>query len=275
MHGSALEKVILALGTSAALGAVGLGIWSTDANAHPRQDGVPMTERQAKEGGDTNAAPVARRPRTPFLQPPRDLPPAGRGGERVMSVLEGVRENLRETRYQHRTVVSERRGRYLWDCSGMADWVLEKARLRRARRALNRSRPVARTFFRTIDRAPTDRARRGWQKIEHIEDVRPGDVFAWLRPPDWPRRNTGHTGFVIEAPRRVNHWPGMYIVRIADATSVPHQDDTRSWPGDGGYGEGTILWTTDGAGEALAYGWHGVRSRGVVTTRAVFGRVSR
>ncbi|MEM9067570.1 MAG: hypothetical protein AAGE52_03660 [Myxococcota bacterium] len=213
-------------------------------------------------------------PPQPFLAPRREEPAATPAAERVLETLAGVRENLRETRYQHRTVVRERRGKYLWDCSGMADWVLRRA-ARRAQRALHRERPVARTFFRTIDRAPTDRARRGWQKIAHIEDVRPGDVFAWLRPPNWPRRNTGHVGFVLEAPRRVNHWPGAYVVRIADSTSVPHQDDTRDLRGEGGYGEGTILWMTDGAGTALSYGWFGALSPGVVETRAVFGRVHR
>jgi hypothetical protein len=254
-------------GGLAAVAAIGFGFWlPTNVEASPNKERT-LVGREAP--------PPPPQPAQPFLQPPRDLQPGGPGGERVLSVLDGVRENLRETRYQHRTVVNERRGRYLWDCSGMADWVLGKARLRRARRALNRSRPVARSFFRTIDRAPTERARRGWQKMDHIENVRPGDVFAWLRPPDWPNRNTGHVGFVLAAPRRVNRWPGMYIVRIADATSVPHQDDTRTWPGEGGYGEGTILWTSDGLGQALAYGWHGVRSRGVVETRAVFGRLSR
>ncbi len=195
-----------------------------------------------------------------------------RAQRRVLEILERVRGNIRETRYQHQTRVREARGQYFWDCSGMAAWILRRS-APRALRSIQRDRPVARSFFRVIDRAPTTRFRGGWKKIDHIENVRPGDVFAWLRPPDWPRRNTGHVGFVLEAPERV---PGTqaYTVRIADATSYPHQDDTRTWQVDTGYGEGTILWTTDGRGQALAYGWFGTRSPRVVETRAVFGRVN-
>ena len=233
---------------------------------------APSSGRASPRGTEERVAPVE----PVEVLPPAPLPaePATEAAARVMETLEGIRSNLQETRYQHRTVVNERRGRYLWDCSGMADWVLART-APRAHRELRRERPVASTFFRVIDRAPTDEARRGWRKLPHMEDARPGDVFAWLRPPDWPRRNTGHVGFVIDRPRPVPRWPGYYSVRIADATSVPHQDDSRSWPGEGGYGEGTIVWMTDGSGTASAYGWHGIFSRGVVETRAVFGRVTR
>jgi hypothetical protein len=198
--------------------------------------------------------------------------PATRAAEKVLSVLDRVSERMRTTRYQHRTVVNESRGHYGWDCSGMAAWVLKRSSPR-ALRALHRERPVAATFFDEIERAPIGRARAGWERLAHIEDARPGDVFAWLRPPDWPRRNTGHVGFVLEQPRRVPGWSDGYTVRVADATSVPHQDDSRGWPGEGGFGTGTLLFMTDGQGNATAYGWFGTLSRGVVPTRIVFGRL--
>lgn len=207
----------------------------------------------------------------------RALPPAepaNAAAGRVLARLARIEQRMSRTRYQHQTVVNEHRGLYLWDCSGMADWVLART-ARRAQRRLRSERPVARTFFRVIDRAPTDRAQGGWQRMAHIEDARPGDLFAWLRPPDWPRRNTGHVGFVLSVPRPAPGIPGAYLVRIADATSIPHEDDTRSYPGDGGYGKGTILFATDGNGQVTGYGWHGSMSQRVVLTRAVFGRVSR
>lgn len=207
----------------------------------------------------------------------RPLPPAQpatAAAGRVLERLQRVEARLTRTRYQHRTVVNEHRGLYLWDCSGMADWVLART-ARRAHGRLRSERPVARTFFQVIDRAPTEGQRSGWQRVAHIEDARPGDLFAWLRPPDWPRRNTGHVGFVLSVPRPAPDIPGAYLVRIADATSVPHELDSRSYPGDGGYGTGTILFTTDGAGVVTGYGWHGSMSQRVVLTRTVFGRVSR
>lgn len=255
------------------LGALAFAVALGAATMVPSRGDAETRDSSAARAPSTEVAPPEPpSPPAPFVAPARDLPPATEAAARIVGVLEGVRANLRDTRYQHTTAVNERLGRYRWDCSGMADWVLGKARLRRARAALQRSRPVARTFFETIRRAPTGRAARGWERLERIEDARPGDVFAWLRPPDWPRRNTGHVGFVVGAPRRVNAWPGAYVVRIADATSVPHQDDTRAWPGEGGYGEGTILWMTE-AGRALGYGWQGVHSRGWVATEALFGRL--
>lgn len=265
-----LRRSLLALGGGLALvlGLGGLFFVPSHTDAETRTPG-PSAERPSV-ASETPEAPAVR---VPFVEPPRDEPPATDAAARVLAVLDDVRTNLRDTRYQHTTVVNESLGRYRWDCSGMADWVLGKARLRRARAALQRSRPVARTFFETIRRAPTERSARGWERLTRIEDARPGDVFAWLRPPDWPRRNTGHVGFVVAAPRRVNAWPGAYVVRIADATSVPHQDDTRDGThAEGGYGEGTILWMTD-AGRALGYGWHGIHSRGWVETEALFGRL--
>jgi hypothetical protein len=208
------------------------------------------------------------------VQPGEDDGPANDAGTRVLEVIERVRANLRETRYQHTTRVREREGSYGWDCSGMAAWMLKRS-APAALRALGRDRPVARDFYGVIARAPTDRARRGWRRIDHIESVRPGDVFAWLRPADWPRRNTGHVGFVRETPRAVPGLYGAYTVRITDATSVPHQDDTRSYPGDGGFGTGTILFTTDGHGTPTAYGWFGTARLTVVSTSIVFGRLSR
>jgi len=269
-----LRQVLLAFGGFGFVLALGAS-FAVPSRTDAETRRAPTGDAASGDGsdGDPGEAPEdAPREHVPFVEPARDLPPVTAAATRVLDVLADVRTNVRDTRYQHTTVVNERLGRYRWDCSGMADWVLEKARLRRARAALQRSRPVARTFFEAIRRAPTGRAAQGWERLPRIEDARPGDVFAWLRPPDWPRRNTGHVGFVLAAPRRVNAWPGAYVVRIADATSVPHQDDTRTWPGEGGYGEGTILWMTD-AGRAFGYGWHGIHSRGYVETEALFGRL--
>lgn len=195
-------------------------------------------------------------------------PPGSDAAARVLETLEHVEGTTRRTRYQHRTRVREARGEYLWDCSGMAAWVLRRA-APRARRTLRSGRPVARTFARTIARAPTDRPRRGWQRIDHIRDVRPGDVFAWERPPDFPSRNTGHVGFVVHRPVRLSD--DLWAVRILDSTSLSHQDDTREGERTG-TGRGTMTFATDGRGHAEAYGWHGTRSLGHIETPVVFGR---
>jgi hypothetical protein len=100
-------------------------------------------------------------------------------------------------------------------------------------------------------------------------------VFAWRRPRGFPSRNTGHVGFVVEAPLPVPAIPGAYAVRVADSTSWGHQDDTRAPDGVGGFGLGTLVFLTDGDGHGTHYGWYGTASEGYVVTPIVFGRVSR
>ena len=232
-----------------------------DAAATPPADALPAS---------IHAIEVAPRAAPRFV----DSAPASRSGTRVLETLARVRGEVRSSRYQHNTVVRERDGLFAWDCSGMAAWVMSRA-APRALASVGGERPVARDFYRAITRAPTARGRGGWLRLARISEARPGDVFAWLRPNDWPARNTGHVGFVLAAPVPVPWLPGAYVVRIADATSVGHQDDTRANDADGGYGEGTLMFLTDGAGHGNAYAWHGTLSGASVQTDIVFGRLVR
>ena len=201
-----------------------------------------------------------------------DAEPASRPGRKLITLKDEIQEDLTYTAYEHRTRVRPKEGIYIWDCSAMASWMLRKV-APRARKAMDKGRPVARDFYRQIKRSPTRRAKDGWRRIAHIEDVRPGDMFAWERPKGFPSKNTGHVGFAIETPRPVPDWPGAYTLRIVDATSLPHQDDTRA-PDGAGIGEGTILFMTDGQDRGIGYGWHGGRSRGVILTKIGFARFS-
>ena len=209
----------------------------------------------------------------PPAPPPVEAEPATRAARRVLEVVERVRTSVRTSRYQHRRQVRERDGVFHWDCSLMVEWVLERAAPRSVRHLDALSRPLAVHFVQAIERAPTRGYRRGWQRIERIQDVRPGDVFAWRRPDGFPSRNTGHVGFVLGAPRAVPGAPGMFAVRVADATASLHQDDTRPWPGDGGFGIGTLAFLTDAEGRGTHYGWAGTRSQAYVVTPILFGRV--
>lgn len=201
--------------------------------------------------------------------------PATPAAARLIALLEEVEATTRQAAYRHRTTVRRKSGVFLWDCSGMMTWLLART-APRAREALDRERPVAATYFHTIARAPERPTRRGWQRIGDIDDVRPGDVFAWLRPPHWPRGgNTGHVGIVVEAPEPVRGLEGAFTIRIADASRYTHADDTRDPDGEGGLGRGTILFVVDGHGAPIAYGWRGTDGRFVQETSIVFGRVVR
>lgn len=212
--------------------------------------------------------------RGPFsVEVPRPPAPSTRAAGRVLEIIERIRASVRDTRYQHHLVVRERSGVYRWDCSLMVGWVLQRASPGSMRHLASTSRPLAEHFVRTIERAPTGRFARGWQRLDDIREVRAGDVFAWRRPPGFPSRNTGHVGFALEAPRRVHGMPNGWAIRVADATGSGHENDTRPWPGDGGFGMGTLVFLTDAQGRGTHYGWFGTRSSGYVVTPILFGRV--
>jgi hypothetical protein len=194
--------------------------------------------------------------------------PTGPG--RVLASLETVEYRYVSGRYTHTTRIDERSGLYEWDCSAMVGFLLRRA-TPRAFASLGRPRPLAVDFYRAIVAAPEGTARGPWLRVPRLADARPGDVLAWPRPRWFPSRNTGHVAFVVEAPRAV---PGGYLVRIADATTVPHQDDTRR--GRTGLGRGTLLVTVDAAGRGTGYGWCGAYCRDyVVPTPVVIGRALR
>ncbi|MBX3270813.1 MAG: CHAP domain-containing protein [Sandaracinaceae bacterium] len=212
----------------------------------------------------------ARWPALPPPLPPR--PPATDAAARVLATLAQIERAQRDAAYQHRTDVNERAGRYRWDCSGLVSWVVRRA-APRAGRAMGGERLTARGIHRMIERAPRDRARAGWQRLGHIEEVLPGDVFAWRTPPGSPSRHTGHTGFVVERPRRVEGLRDAYAVRVADSIVGPHEDDSRAEGTAGGLGTGVFVFLTDGEGQATHYGWHGTRTAGYVRTPVLFGRL--
>jgi hypothetical protein len=228
-------------------------------------EGVPWPIEEAPVDGAWPSPPVFD------AAPP---PPPNRAGARVIKVLGHVAATMTSSSYKHATRVDVRAGSYDWDCSGMTAWVLRRA-APAALRGLRSARPVARTFAAAIEKAPTTKARNGWQRIANIADVMPGDVFAWRRPRGMPSKNTGHVGFVVDRPRPVPGLRGGWAVRIIDSTSFSHQDDTRHDDLDGGFGTGTVTFLADADGRVTHYGWHGTRSDWYVITPVVFGRVSR
>ena len=200
----------------------------------------------------------------------------GVGPESVASELGAIEQGLKATKYEHRLRVDRKRGVYNWDCSIMAAWVLART-APEAHRTLG-AKPLARDFYRVIDKAPVDKPRRGWQRLADVATVGPGDLFAWLKPPMFKQRpNTGHVGFVIGKPWRHPRYDGVWLIRIADATRELHGDDSRPSGGEGGFGTATIAFLTNPSGMPIAYGWYGESQDPAtyVPTQIVFGRVAR
>ncbi|MFO7564087.1 MAG: hypothetical protein R6X02_15685 [Enhygromyxa sp.] len=198
--------------------------------------------------------------------------PATRASKKLLALIESIDATRTDTLYSHRTKVRRKSGVFHFDCSGMINWMLARVGPK-ALATIDRERPVAASYVRIIEKAPTSRARGGWQQVALIHDVEPGDVFAWRRPKDWPKGgNSGHVGVVLARPAAVAHLDNAFVVRIADSTRWRHQDDTRSGD-ETGFGMGTILFVTDDDGRPIGYGWYGSQSGGWYETDVAFGRV--
>jgi hypothetical protein len=200
---------------------------------------------------------------------------------RTAAVMERVRriaDTLKSSEYSHVTRVNEAEGSYVFDCSGFVAWVLRRAasgaHLSVVSRAKDR-RPLARDYYWEIARTRPNAAR-GWARVERLVDARPGDVVAWLKPPEVRSTNTGHVAFIVESPEPSRVVEGGYLVRIADASRYYHQNDEREELGRSGFGIGTILIVADPVTHApVAYGWFGDRSAWVLSAQIAIGRPTR
>jgi hypothetical protein len=234
-----------------------------------REDPRPLDPRRLREAALPDAsAPVPVVPQVSPLDDARidwKLNP-------VMKKLGAISAGLTESEYQHGLHVNEQRGIYRFDCSGMVQWVLRRTAPRAAWTVAQglSQRPLARDFQRRIARAPVDRERGGWRRIARVDELRPGDVVAWIKPEVIDSPNTGHVAFVLLPPVLAPGYENAHLVRIADSTRLLHDDDTRN--GRDGFGFGTILLVSDPeTGVATAYGWAGLRWR-AFETRIALGR---
>jgi len=135
------------------------------------------------------------------------------------------------------------------------------------------TRPLAADFQRRIGSVGASKERGGWRRVVRVQDAAPGDVIAWVKPKIIESKNTGHVAFVVLPPTPVNGYSDAFLVRVVDATSLLHADDTRR---DGsGFGVGTILLVVDPeTGSPRAYGWVGLEWRAFETAIAI-GRPTR
>lgn len=215
--------------------------------------------------------------------PPRHRDARATSGARsdspTFDVIARIDRSLRTTRYVHAVHVDEAAGRFEFDCSGMAAWVLERsapAAHAAVMRRNGRGRPVASDYYDVIAQSPTANGSTGWLRVAHARDLKPGDLIAWRRPQPIVSSNTGHVLFVAAAPQQVDREGRRFLVRVADATSIPHGEDTRPSRHASGFGYGTIaLFLDRPEGEVVAYGWEGIPTRIDFRTPIAMGRAMR
>ena len=208
-------------------------------------------------------------------EPSSQAPP---GTARVLDLLGHIHLSLVRGRYHAITRVNEALGRYQFDCSGMAAWVLRQAAPRALKdvlRQAGRDRPVASDFVQQLWKLSPGRPSPGWRRIAHIKDLRGGDLIGWLKPEGQQSRVTGHVGFAVARAQPSESVKGGYLVRFADSSRYRHQDDTREKSDRDGFGVGTLLLVADPRGAPVAYGWRGENSVRLNHTRIVIGRPRR
>ena len=227
----------------------------------------------------TSASPIESGPILPSgpEKAGTDREPATKAAQKVMDTIEMIEQTMTATRYQHYTMVNKKKGLYYWDCSGMTAWILDRA-APKSRKKLPKKHPLAKQFYKVIEKSPTDKPKKGWQRIERPQDVCPGDVFAWLKPEFWKNnKNTGHVGFIVDTPRPHPTYDNVWLMKIADASRYRHENDSRPSDGQGGFGTGTIAFYVDAGGKGLGYGWYGSlqKLQTYIPTTIIFGRVTR
>ncbi|MGA8331524.1 MAG: hypothetical protein WB777_19830 [Mycobacterium sp.] len=179
---------------------------------------------------------------------------------------------MRVTHYQHTTRVDEASGSFMYDCSGLLDYALGRV-LPSAVRVMPTStstRPLAGDIERYLRRGLRGQIG-GWQALARVDELRPGDVIAWLATEDSKTGDTGHVMVVHATPVRNTARRQEWLVQVADSTLSPHARDSRHAP-ETGLGTGTIGLVADKHGAATAFYWRGAVSERAKDTEISLGR---
>ena len=151
------------------------------------------------------------------------------------------------TRYAHTTAIDTDRGSVTTDCSGLLTWLLKNElpdHLAGIPASPGHRRPLAADYQQAFAAGA-----KGWQAVAQVKDLRPGDVVAWRYAAPKPGGPTGHV-VIIDSEARPEG-ADRFQITVIDATSIPHDEDTRT-NGDG-LGRGSIRLRTraDGSAEAV------------------------
>jgi hypothetical protein len=179
---------------------------------------------------------------------------------------------MRLTRYQHTTRVDEASGTFFYDCSGLLDYAMGRARPADAHAlpTSTKTRPLAGDIERYLHRGVTQPIR-GWQAVTRVDELGAGDVIAWQATEDSTTGDTGHLMIVLSAPTRNSKRPAEWLVQVVDSTISPHAADSRR-PGTTGLGTGTIGLVVDDRYAPTAFYWRGGITKQAKPTEIALGR---
>lgn len=230
--------------------------------ATPKDEAAPFIPGQ--EGDD---APLTT------LRPP---PPAGAARAALLAEVERELAVMKTSIYSHRARIDETAGAFDYDCSGLLDYALSRAApdALAAVQATTSRRPRSSDYVAFLSTIPIGSTKGRWVHVGRAKDLLPGDVIAWLKPPESSSSNTGHTMIVHGAVTPDSEEPGAIVVPIVDSTEHPHvPGDVRAAAHRTGLGQGEIVLITDMSGRPVGYRWsRGARSR-EKTTAIALGRL--
>jgi hypothetical protein len=159
--------------------------------------------------------------------------------------------NIRETRYQHPTHVVASAGIYDMDCSGFVDYLLKRVapdRYAQIPIEPRHFRPRAAVYYHFFADLPENHTP-GWEQINHLADVKAGDIIAWARTPS-TQGDTGHV--LVAAAPAVTVTTDESTVEVYDSSAILHDDDTRP-AGTTGVGRGVITFKVDEHGIPVGF----------------------
>jgi hypothetical protein len=178
-------------------------------------------------------------------------------GRKVADKAEGIVNDVRETRYEHKSHIVVSTGTYDVDCNGFVGYVLEQVapeHLCEVPKEEHQFRPRAFKYYNFFADLPNG-GKGGWRRIHRLANARRGDVLAWRKKahPE-PHEDTGHVVIVADEPS--DDGDGQLSVRVYDSSPIPHFDDSRGHGGDSpdaGVGTGTIRFRVDDHGKPIEF----------------------
>jgi hypothetical protein len=178
---------------------------------------------------------------------------AAETAERVADEAECVVNDVKHTKYQHKSYIDVATGTYDVDCNGFVGYVLQKVapdHYHEIPKETDQDRPRAFKYYDFFAHLPEGS---GWHQIHRLADARRGDVIAWrLTVNPELDHDTGHVMIVAEAPGD----EGDLSIEVYDSSNVPHFDDSRGHGGDSpatGVGTGTIRFRVDADGKPTEF----------------------
>ena len=229
---------------------------------------VPSLVASGCSESKTKSPPAAISTTSP---PPNASSEVGTGAAALLAEVERELTAMRFTRYQHTTAVDEGNGSYFYDCSGLLDYALGRARPADLKPIPHtKARPLAGDIERYLHQGLTGPIE-GWQAVARVDVLGAGDVVAWQATEDSTTGDTGHAMVALDAPTPNSARAGEWLLRVADSTLSPHALDSRR-PGATGLGTGTIGLLVDERGAPTAFYWRGGISQQAKPTQIAFGR---